>query len=394
MTRSNRAWQLFPLFNLIHEGGIQTMKKKLFLISLSLAVFVSLFIVFPNLDSPAEAAKAIRLKVAMYFPPPTFQSKVLEEFCRELEKRTNGAVKVDYYTGGSLLKAPAMFEGVVNGIADIGYSHVYYTAGRMPVTEAAGLPIGYPSAWVASQVLNDFYQEFKPKEFDEVKVLWLNTSPNSAIATAKKPIRKLEDLKGLTIRAPGQAGEVIKALGGTPAPTPMMEVYDALAKGVIDGEASNFETLVAFKFAEVVKYSTSVWQINNPFPFYLVMNKNSYEKLPPDVKSVFDTLVGEYKERYIMTWNAIDFIGKGFGLKKGVEFIELPPSELPKWQAAVQPVFDDYVKRMVKKGFSESEVSGWIAFLRQRTDYWTKKQITLRIPSAAGPPEVKPEAVK
>ena len=294
------------------------MKKKLFLVSLSLAVLVSLSILLPNMDSPAQAAATIRLKVAMYFPPPTFQSKVLEEFCRELEKRTNGVVKVDYYTGGSLLKAPAMFEGVVNGIADIGYSHVYYTAGRMPVTEAAGLPIGYPSAWVASQVLNDFYHEFKPKEFDKVKVLWMNTSPNSAIATSKKPIRKLEDLKGLTIRAPGQAGEVIKALGGTPAPTPMMEVYDALAKGVLDGEASNFETLIAFKFAEVVKYSTSVWQINNPFPFYLVMNKSSYKKLPTEIKGIFDTLVGEYKERYIMTWNAIDFIGKGFGLKKGV----------------------------------------------------------------------------
>jgi len=131
--------------------------------------------------------------------PPAFQAKVLEEFCRVLEKGTGGGVKVDYYAGGSLLKAPAMFDGVVSGVADIGYSHVYYTAGRMPVTEAAGLSLGYPSAWVGSQVLNDFYQEFKPKEFDAVKVLWLNTSPNTAIATAKKPIRKLEDLKGLTI---------------------------------------------------------------------------------------------------------------------------------------------------------------------------------------------------
>jgi len=370
------------------------MKKKILLISLALTLLVTLLALCPILDKQAYAEKVIRLKVANYFPPPTFQSKVLEEFCRVLEKRTDGAVKVDYYTGGSLLKAPAMFDGVLKGIADIGYSHVYYTAGRMPVTEAAGLPIGYPSAWVASQVLNDFYQEFRPKEFDEVKVLWMNTSPNSAIATAKKPIRRLEDLKGLTIRAPGQAGEVIKALGGTPAPTPMMEVYDALSKGVIDGEASNFETLIAFKFAEVVKYSTSVWQINNPFPFYLVMNKKSYEKLTPEVRSVFDTLVGEYKERYIMTWNAIDFIGKAFGLSKGVEFIELPPSELPKWQAAVRPVIEDYVKRMVAKGFSEPEVRRWISFLRERSEYWTKKQITLRIPSAAGPPEVRPEAVK
>ena len=370
------------------------MRRRFFLISLSLAVLVNLSILFPNLDNPAFSEKVIRLKVAQYFPPPSFQSKVLEEFCRDLEKRTNGAVKVDYYSGGSLLKAPAMFDGVVSGIADIGYSHVYYTAGRMPVTEAVGLPLGYPSAWVGGQVINDFYQEFKPKEFDKVHVLWMNTTPPSAIATAKKPIRKLEDLKGLTIRAPGQAGEVIKALGGTPAPTPMMEVYDALAKGVIDGEASNFETLFAFKFAEVVKYSTSVWEINNPFPFYLVMNKNSYKKLPPDIRAIFDTLVGEYKERYILTWNAIDFVGKKFGLSKGVEFVELPLSELPKWQAAVEPVIDDYVKRMVGKGYSEAEVRGWVKFLRERSDYWTRKQISLRIPSAAGPPEVRPEALK
>ena len=366
-------------------------QKKLLMVVMAAVLCLGLMVTV--LPSERAYAKVISLKVAMYFPPPTFQSKVLEEFCRELEKRTGGQVKVDYYTGGSLLKAPAMFDGVVSGVADIGYSHVYYTAGRMPVTEAAGLPLGYPSAWVGSQVLNDFYQEFKPKEFDAVKVLWLNTSPNTAIATAKKPIRKLEDLKGLTIRAPSLAGEVIKALGGTPAPTPMMEVYDAISKGVIDGETSNFETLFAFKFAEVVKYTTSVWQINNPYPFYLVMNKKSYKKLPRDIKTIFDTLVGEYKERYILMWNSIDFIGKAFGMKKGVEFIELPPSELPKWQAAVEPVIDNYVKRMVGKGYSEAEVKGWIKFLRERTDYWTKKQITLRIPSAAGPPEVRPEAL-
>lgn len=369
------------------------MKKKILMISLSLAVVFTLSIVLPNLDRHAYSADTIRLKVAHYFPPPANQSKMMEAFCRDLEKRTDGRVKVDYFAGGSLLKAPAMFEGVANGIADIGYSHVYYTAGRMPVTETAGLPLGYPSAWVGSHALNDFYQKYKPKEFDKVKVLWLNTSTPSAIAS-KKPIRKLEDLKGLTIRAPGLSGDIMKALGGTPAPTPMMEVYDAISKGVIDGEASNFETLVAFKFAEVVKYSTSIWQISYPFPFYCVMNKNSYNKLPADIKTIFDTLVGEYKERYILMWNSVDFFGKAFGEKKGVEFIDLPPSELTKWQNAVKPVIDNYIKKMVGKGFSESEVKGWIAFLRERIDYWTQKQMALRIPSIAGPPEFKPSAIK
>jgi TRAP-type C4-dicarboxylate transport system substrate-binding protein len=340
-----------------------------------------------------HAAPVIRLKVANYFPAPASQSTLLEEFCRELEIRTGGQVKVDYYPAQSLLSSTAMFDGIVNGIADIGYSHVYYTAGRMPVTEAAGLPLAYTSAWVSSQVLNDFYKQFKPKEFDKVRVLWMNTSTPSAIATAKKPVHRMEDLKGLTIRAPGICGDVIKALGGTPAPTPMPEVYEAISKGVIDGESSNFETLKTFRFAEVVKYTTSCWQITNPYPFYLAMNKDSYNKLPADIKAIFDTLVGEYKDTYILMWNAVDFAGKAYGVEKGVEFIDLLPSEAVRWKAAMEPVIENYVKTMVGKGFPEAEVRGWIKFLRERIEYWMKRQIVLRIPSVAGAPELRPAAL-
>jgi TRAP-type C4-dicarboxylate transport system substrate-binding protein len=361
------------------------MRTKTFMIFLTILLAIAFI-------TPASA-KVTRLKVANFFPAKAFQSTVLEQFCRDLEKRTGGEVKVDYFAGGSLLKSTAMFDGIVSGIADIGYSHVYYTSGRFKVMETCGLPLGYPSGWVASQVFNDFYQEFKPKEFDAVNVLFFNSTPNSAIATSKKPIRKLEDLKGLTIRAPGMCGEIVKALGATPAPTPMMEVYDAISKGVIDGEQSNFETLYAFKFAEVVKYSTSIPQINFPYPFYLVMNKDSYKRLPADIKPIFDKLVGEYKERYILMWNAIDFIGKKFGLGHGVEIIELPDSEMKRWEAAVAPVIDDYVKKMVKEGYSEAEAKGWISFLRERSAYWMEKQKSLYIPSAVGPAEIKPEAM-
>lgn len=338
-------------------------------------------------------AQEVRLRVATYFPPPSSQARVLEEFCRELEGRTRGRVKVDFFAGGSLVTPVATFDSLVSGAADIGYSHIYYTPGRMPVMEAVGLPLGYPSSWVSSQVMNDFYEQFKPKEFDAVKVLWMNTSPPSAIATSKKAVRKLEDLKGLTIRAPGMAGAVIKALGGTPAPTPMPEVYDAISKGVIDGEASNFETLRTFRFAEVVKFSTSVWQITNPFPFYLAMNKESYRKLPADIKPIFDTLVGEYKEQYIMMWNAVDFAGKEYGIEKGVEFIELPRDEVARWKAAVEPVIETYIKTMAGKGHTEAEVRGWIKFLRDRIDFWTKRQVFFKIASPAGPPEIKPESL-
>jgi hypothetical protein len=104
--------------------------------------------------------------------------------------------------------------------------------------------------------------------------------------------------------------------------------------------------------------------------------------------------VGEYRERYQLMWNAVDFVGKAYGIEKHVQFYDLPPQEVERWKAAVEPVIDNYVKTMVGKGFPEAEVKGWLKFLRDRIDFWTKKQIAWRIPSINGPAELRPEAIK
>ncbi|NIQ40256.1 MAG: C4-dicarboxylate ABC transporter substrate-binding protein [Proteobacteria bacterium] len=337
----------------------------------------------------SSAQEVIKLKAANFFPPPALQSKYLEDFIADLEARTNGRVKVSYFAGGSLLKAPRIYEGVVTGIADIGLAHIEYTPGRFPITGACEMPLGYPSAWVANQVANDFYNNLKPKEWDDVHVLWMHSS-NPSVMITKKPVRKLEDLKGMTIRAPGIVGYTISALGGTPAPTPMMEVYDAMAKGVIDGVNTPFETLKTFRFAEVVGYTTASWQTGNVYTFYVVMNKSKYQKLPPDIKGILDELAGEYKERFALMWNAIDFYGKEFAQEKGVEIIELPEYEAARWVKAAAPVIEDYVKDMVGKGHSEAEVRGWLKFIRERMEYWTAKQLQLSIKSPTGPPQMRP----
>ena len=138
------------------------MKKKYLSMFLSLAVTLSLTLTLTNLISPAYSADVIKLKFSNYFPPPAPHSKICQDFIAELDKRTNGRVKIQFFAGGSLLKAPQMYEGVVTGISDIGLAHVEYTPGRFPVTEVCDLPLGYPSGWVANQVVNDFYNEFKP----------------------------------------------------------------------------------------------------------------------------------------------------------------------------------------------------------------------------------------
>jgi TRAP-type C4-dicarboxylate transport system substrate-binding protein len=204
-----------------------------------------------------------------------------------------------------------------------------------------------------------------------------------------KAVRKLEDLRGLTIRAPGVLGDVIKALGGTPAPTPVMETYDAIAKAVIQGAFVGGEAAKNFRFGEVVKYITDTWRVGNSYPFYVVINKKKYNSLPQDIKEIFDALCGEYKERFALVWNAQDFEAQVFSKARGVEYIDLPKEEEERWAKAVKPVIGDYIKRMVSKGFAESEIQGWIKYLRERTEYLTKKQIEWRIPSVTGPRELR-----
>jgi len=352
------------------------------LVLLAMVLFVSIG------GLQAYAADTFKLKFAHIFPGPAKQSQLCEEFVQELEKRTDGRIKTQYLGGGSLLKPPGMYKGIEIGVADMGFAHVEYTPGRFPVTEVCDLPLGYPSGWVSNMVVNDFYNEFKPKEWDKVKVLWMHAcSPNVMIST--KPIRGIDDLKGMIIRAPGRVGDTVKALGASPASLSIMEVYDGLAKGVIQGVNTPFETLRTFRFAEVAKYVTSSWQVGNIYTFYVIMNKRSYNKLSPELKEILDELSGEYKEKFALMWNSIDFAGKDYAEKKGVEFIDLDAAQIDKWKTLTNSVIDNYIKDMTSKGYSESEVKGWISYLRERIDFWTKKQMEYRITSPMGPKGIK-----
>jgi len=333
-------------------------------------------------------AAEVNLKFATYQPAPTPSSKVCVEFIAELEQRTNGKVKVQFFAGGSLAKAPAMIKAIETGITDIGLSHISYTPGRFPVTEVCELPHGFPTGYVANHIMNDFYEKFKPKEWDRVKPLWFHANTPSILASIK-PLRTMEDFKGQIIRAPGRQAEIITALGGTPAPTPIVETYDAIARGVIHGVFVGGEGIRAFRFGEVVKYVTNSWNLGTSYPFYVAMNKRSYNRLPADVKAVLDELSEEYKEKFAVAWNNADFEGEAFGKEKGVQYYELPQAEFDRWIEAQKPVFDNYIKSMVKKGHSEAEIKGWIDFLVKRKDELLQKQISMGLKSTTGPPAVR-----
>src|SRR5690606_28153329 len=126
-------------------------------------------------EQSAETGETFTLRFANFFPEPSGQGQIGAEFAADVERLTGGRVTIEYYAGSTLLGAPDMYDGVVQGIADIGLSNLGYTFGRFKETELLDLPLGFPNAWVANKVAADFYEEYQPAEFDETVVLTLHT---------------------------------------------------------------------------------------------------------------------------------------------------------------------------------------------------------------------------
>ena len=327
--------------------------KRQTLLHLGLLVFVAAicFLLFP---APSSAQKVIALNFSNFFPAPHKNSVLAEAWCKEVEKRANGKVKITYFAGGTLTPAAQTYDNVVKGIADIGESVLGYTRGKFPMMAMMDLPLGYRSGTQATGLINAYFAKFKPKELDEVKVLFLHAHGPGIVHT-KKPVYKLEDLKGMKIRAQGTVVPIVVALGASPVGMTMPETYDALRTGVADGAMAPFEALEGFEWGEVVASSTEDYGAAYTAGMFVIMNKQKWNALPPDVQAVMDQVSHEWIEKQGKVWDEIDKSGLEFVKKRGNKVIALSKDEDARWRAAVKPVIDDYVKSVKAKGLPGDE---------------------------------------
>jgi TRAP-type C4-dicarboxylate transport system substrate-binding protein len=207
---------------------------------------------------------------------------------------------------------------------------------------AVDLPMGYPNGKVASRVAQEFAKVFKPKELSDVKVLYLHAHGPGLLHT-KKPVKKLEDLKGMKIRATGLSAKIVTALGGVPVAMPQGGTYEALKKGVVEGTFGPMEVLKGWKQAEVVKYTTECYSIGYTTTFFVVMNLDKWNALPADMKKIFDEVSDKYTDVHGKVWDKTDQEGRKYALSLGNEFITLSDEESARWRKAVEPVINDYI---------------------------------------------------
>lgn len=295
--------------------------------------------------------KPINLRLAIVTPASHFQAtRQLSPWIADIAKATQGRVKIDLYPAGTLLEATEIYDGVVRGAADLGVTIFGYAPGRFPFFEAFELPgIPYNNATVAGHVVWDAYKQLKPAEVGNVKLLFLYANGPAALLT-KTPIRKLEDLRGMPIRSTGHGTKALAALGATPVPMPIAEVYGALQKGIVQGVLMPLDGLRAWRFAELTKYTTIAPYMTTTL-FAVVMNANRWQSLPTEIKKAFE----EVSESWLAKSGAVaddeNLQALEWATKRhDHEVIVLPPNEVARWMARLQPEQDKYVSTMTAKG--------------------------------------------
>jgi TRAP-type C4-dicarboxylate transport system substrate-binding protein len=217
----------------------------------------------------------------------------------------------------------------------------------MALTE---LPGTADSAADGTRKIWKLFDQYLARDFKDTKVLMLWNSDSASLMSRSKPIRTLEDLKGMRIRTPSAAQSAqLEALGATPVDMPANQIYNNLDRGVIDASMIPMSAALDFKLIEVTKYFT----INAPLgrsPFLVAMNRGRYEKLPADLKKAIDTTTGlALSLKGAQTYDQKNDEALA-AAKKSREIISLSTDERKRWTAAFKPMIDRQVAAGEKAG--------------------------------------------
>lgn len=302
--------------------------------------------------------EVVELKLAHFFPNShPVETDLVQPWAEAIKTATEGRVIVTSYPGQTLLQAPAIYEGVVDGISEMGLSCFAYTRGSFPVLEAFELPgITYSNSKVATKVAWEGIKALDPKEVQDTKLMMIIATGPGDLYT-KVPVKNLSDLQGLELRATGLSAKTLETLGATPVAMPQSEAYEALSKGVVKGNLGPVEVLKGWKQAEVTKHVTLTPFLYNTL-FFITMNSETWDGIDSkDQEAILAVNEKFFEEVAMNLWdNQNEAALKWATEDKKIEVINLSDDEIDIWKNKVKPVQDEFVNKMNEKGFNGQEI--------------------------------------
>lgn len=308
-----------------------------------------------GLSAVSAAAQEVTLRMHQFLPPQANVPKlILDPWADRVEAASEGRIKIERYPAMQLGGTPPeLMDQAIDGVADIVWTVVGYTPGRYPSTEVFELPFMMTNARAASSAYWQMFEKhMKDTEFKDVHILgaWVH---GPGMIHANKEIRTPADMQGMKIRGGSRlANELLAKTGATPVGMPVPAIPEALSKGVIDGATIPWEVTPALKVPELVDNHTEfTGNALYVLTFVLAMNKDKYESLPDDLKTVLDENSGlEFSILAGGTQADADGPARQVAVDRGNNIVTLSEEETQVWRDAAQPIYDEWIAEMKDKG--------------------------------------------
>jgi len=321
------------------------MRKSLFGIPIAVA----------GLFASGAHGQEVTLRLHHFNPPTTaMHSKFIVPFTEMVAQRSGGKIKIEIYPALQLGGRPQqLLDQIRDGVVDIAWTLPGYTPGRLPQLDAFELPFVHKSVASSNKALVEFREKHLQEASKEYKFLALHVHAGNVLITRDKPIRTLEDFKGLKLRTPNQSGTwFLEAAGATPIGTTITEVSQLLSRGVIDGAALPFEIIWPFKMHELTKFHTELdgGRRFQTTVFMLGMNKKKYDSLSPELRKMLDSTLGDdIVNLATKVWEEAEEPGIQAAKARGNTFIKMSAEETAKLVKLAQPVYERWIAAMKER---------------------------------------------
>ena len=309
------------------------------------AWFVGAAIVVPV---TASAVEPITLKFGFANPPQTWTNvNGIAPWAKDVETRSNGALAIQVFAGGSVVNQRNTYDRLLNGVVDAAYGPLGAITDTMPRQEVTALPFespGLDESALAAWELNK--AGVFAEDFSRIHVLTLWCMPTSVLHTTKE-IRKLEDLRGTKLSSATRTnGEISERLGATVVSITNPEVYGALQRNMVQGLLLPFSGALTFHLQEVTKYHVQGLPLGCTVASFF-MNKESYAKLPADLRAVIDAASGDAMAKHMRgaASNEERLAVDKVAASPGAVIVTLEPAEVARWRERLKPMAEDWVKR-------------------------------------------------
>ncbi|QGZ36218.1 TRAP transporter substrate-binding protein DctP [Stappia indica] len=298
------------------------------------------------MTASAAFADTTTLRITLQLPLKSHLGENVSLFKQKVEEISGGDVKVEIYDSAQLYKDNEVPQAVGSGAIEMGVASLTRYVGDVPAVDVFYMPFLLNSEELVRKAVAQGSPVRGP--LDEAilgtgsRVLWWQAYGGSVLLSKGEPIRTPADLKGKKVRVFGKTlGEWIKAAGGAPTMVSGSEQYIAYQRGTVDVGMTGVSAVDSRRLWEVM--DTITVTNNADIEFIVVVNEQFWQGLPEQHRAWINeaALFAEKDVRDRMS--GIEAASYQAGRDNGMTVYELSDEEVAAWEAAAQPVYDQFL---------------------------------------------------